>query len=373
MNLISRWHHRQQTINRKNKILLTASAALLLLLFIWLGYWLHQRLTHVSDNDAQIKGEMITLTSRVDGWLTQRPVIDGDNIKQGQLVAQIDERDARLRLAAITSNLQMSQAQIRYTQAQRQMTDQTTQAQLAQTQAQLASSVAALDNARHQLALAQANFHRDDSLLAAGGVARKNWDESHTTLLQRQSEMQQAQDQLNAQRAALANVQAQRQQLDVLDRQIEVQTKQTDTLHAQQAQIQQEINDRALPAPVTGVVDKTFANVGDYIQAGQWVMMVHDPKNLWVEANIKETEIADIAPGAKVAITVDAWPDKPFSGHVLHVGNAATNQFALLPSPNPSGNFTKITQRVPVRISLDSMDSRLKPGLMVEVSIDVSH
>jgi len=128
---------------------------------------------------------------------------------------------------------------------------------------------------------------------------------------------------------------------------------------------------------VDGVVDRTIVNVGSYVQAGQWIMLVHDPRNLWVEANIKETAIGRVRVGQKVDIQVDAYPDKHFSGHVIRVGDAATNQFALLPSPNPSGNFTKITQRVPVRIALDdpendSPDNRLKPGLMAEVSINVA-
>ena len=123
-------------------------------------------------------------------------------------------------------------------------------------------------------------------------------------------------------------------------------------------------------------MDRTLGDVGDYIQAGQWVMMVHDPKNVWVEANVKETALNDVAVGQQVEIGVDAYPGMVQRGHVIRVGNTATNQFALLPSPNPSGNFTKITQRVPVRIAFDGkanqVDPRLKPGLMVEVAINVA-
>ena len=100
-------------------------------------------------------------------------------------------------------------------------------------------------------------------------------------------------------------------------------------------------------------------------------MMLHDPNDVWVEANVKETEISRVHVGARVTVSVDAYSGV-LHGRVLRVGTAATNQFALLPSPNPSGNFTKITQRVPVRIAIDKPEHPLQPGLMVEVSIDVT-
>ncbi|WP_253073557.1 HlyD family secretion protein [Sodalis ligni] len=340
---------------------------------MWFIHWLSWRFGHVTENDAQVRGEVVTLASRVDGWLVARPVIDGDRIKKGQVLAQIDDRDARLRLAEVEGNLASANAQILYTQAQRQTTDQTTQAELDQAKAQLTVAETTLSDAGHQLTLAQANFKRNDSLVKGGSVAQETWDESHTTLLQRQDQQRQDEAQLLAQRAAVSNALAQRGQLQVLDRQIDMQRKQLVALQAQADQLKQEISDRQLRSPVDGVVDRTLADQGDYVQTGQWVMMVHDPKNVWVEANVKETDLEHIAVGQGVDVTVDAYPGLVSHGHVIRVGNAATNQFALLPSPNPSGNFTKITQRVPVRIALDNVDGRIKPGLMVEVAIDVAH
>ncbi|WP_230492588.1 HlyD family secretion protein [Martelella alba] len=360
-------------LGRRRKVMFILGAIILIALIIWFASWLRWRLNHVTENDAQIHGEVITMASRVDGWLMARPVIDGDHIKKGQVVARIDDRDARLRLAEVEGNIASAEAQVSYTQAQRQTTDATTAAQRDQAKAQLAVEETALTDAGHQLALARVNFQRDDNLVKNGLVSRKEWDESHTTLLQRQDEQNQAQAQVLSQQAALADAQAQRGQLQVLDRQIDMQRKQLLSLHAQADQLRQEISDRTLRSPVNGVVDRTLADVGDYVQTGQWVMMVHDPKDVWVEANVKETDLEHIAVGQPVDVTVDAYPGLVSHGHVIRVGNSATNQFALLPSPNPSGNFTKITQRVPVRIALDNVDARMRPGLMVEVSIDVSH
>ena len=98
--------------------------------------------------------------------------------------------------------------------------------------------------------------------------------------------------------------------------------------------------------------------------------MFHDPKEIWVEANVKETDIGHLKPGMPADIKVDAYPGQLFKGEILRIGQAATNRFALLPDPNPSGNFTKITQRLPLRVKLIDKDARLRPGMMVEVIIE---
>jgi len=359
--------------SRRKKIMLLVGLVVFIAVLACFINWLSWRFAHVTENDAQIRGEVVTMASRVDGWLVVRPVIDGDRVKKGQILAQIDDRDARLRLAEVEGSLASANAQILYTQAQRQTTDLTTQAELDQAKAQLTVTETTLSDAGHQLALAQSNFQRDDSLVKGGMVSKQAWDQSHTTLLQQQDQQRENQAQLLAQRAAVSNALAQRGQVQVLDRQIDMQRKQLLSLQAQADQLKQEISDRTLRSPVDGVVDRTLADVGDYVQTGQWVMMVHDPKNVWAEASVKETDLEHIAVGQGVDVTVDAYPDLVIHGHVIRIGNTATNQFALLPSPNPSGNFTKITQRVPVRIALDNVDGRIKPGLMVEVAIDVAH
>ena len=124
---------------------------------------------------------------------------------------------------------------------------------------------------------------------------------------------------------------------------------------------------------VDGVVSRAFVEVGEYVQPGQRILLVHDPQSVYVEANIRETDIRKVSVGQTVRVEVDAYPDQIFEGKVEHIGYAATSQFTLLPSPNPSGNFTKVTQRLPIRIALSQSEDLLRPGMMVEVFIDVRH
>jgi membrane fusion protein (multidrug efflux system) len=132
-----------------------------------------------------------------------------------------------------------------------------------------------------------------------------------------------------------------------------------------------DIADRTIVSPADGRVVMTFVRQGEHVSPGQRILMFHDPKEIWVEANVKETDVRLLKPGMKAEVSVDAYPGKVFAGEIFRVGQTATSKFALLPDPNPSGNFTKITQRLPVRITLTDKDPALRPGMMVEVSIAV--
>jgi len=299
--------------------------------------------------------------------------MEGDRVRGGQVLGEMDTRDARLRLAALEGKLAAHDAQIRQIAIQRDTTQQTTAAVIDDAQAQIAAAEAAVTVTAHQAELARADFVRADPQLGKGAISQQSWDHTRSTHLQQEAALRQAKAQLSARRAALAQATAQLGQVPMLEQQIEVLRGERAALGAQADQVRQEIADRTLRAPCDGTVDITFIHAGDYVQAGQWLMMMHDPNDVWVEANVKETAVGRVRVGQPASVTVDAYPDLVLHGRVLRVGNAATNQFALLPSPNPSGNFTKITQRVPVRIAIDKPEHALQPGLMVEVSIDVAH
>ena len=157
--------------------------------------------------------------------------------------------------------------------------------------------------------------------------------------------------------------------MTVLDRQLAELGPEEQRLQAQRAQAVLNLEDRTIAMPFDGVVDQVFVDTGEYVTAGQRLAMVHDPDRVRVEANVRETDIRFFRPGQTVHITVDALPGRTFEGTVERVGQAATSEFALLPNPNPSGNFTKITQRLPVRIAIAQDQGLLRPGMMVEVEV----
>jgi membrane fusion protein (multidrug efflux system) len=172
-------------------------------------------------------------------------------------------------------------------------------------------------------------------------------------------------------RNKLREARAETQRLAVLDSEIVILIHKEDELKAQLDRQRLDLEDRTIGSPVTGVVDRVFVEKGEYVTPGQRLLLVHDPKKVWIDANVKETDIRKIKVGQIADVTVDAFPDKEFKGRVIAIGNSATSEFALLPTPNPSGNFTKITQRLRVRVAIDQEQNLLRPGMMVEVFIDV--
>jgi membrane fusion protein (multidrug efflux system) len=134
-----------------------------------------------------------------------------------------------------------------------------------------------------------------------------------------------------------------------------------------------DIADRTIRMPFDGSVDRVFVDAREYVAAGQRLLMLHDPARVRIEANVKETELRHFRTGTSVQVWVDAYPGRGFEGVVERVGGAATSEFALLPSPNPSGNFTKITQRLAIRVALrpPPEPGLLRPGMMVKVRASV--
>ena len=185
-------------------------------------------------------------------------------------------------------------------------------------------------------------------------------------MLQRQDEQREAQAQQVASQAAYANTLARRGQLLVLDRQADMQRQQVKALQAQADQLKQEIADRMLRSPVNGVVDRTLGDVGDYIQAGQWVMMVHDPKNVWVGTNVKETALGEVAVGQPVTVGVDAYPGRLFAGEVSEVAQQAE----FTPKEvHMKDEREKLVFGVKLRIQ--NPEGLLKPGMPADARIQV--
>ena len=184
--------------------------------------------------------------------------------------------------------------------------------------------------------------------------------------------MRKAQADVAGARGTLAAAGGSRKNLQVIAQQLTVLARQADEIRAQIKRQEVDIADRVIASPADGKVVMTFVRKGEHVSAGQRIAMFHDPQKIWVEANVKETDVGALKPGMQADIRVDAYPGKVFRGEIFRIGQVATNKFALLPDPNPSGNFTKITQRLPVRIALTDKDAALRPGMMVEVDIDLA-
>ncbi|ALM54325.1 HlyD family secretion protein [Halomonas huangheensis] len=354
---------------------------LVLACLVWAGLAIHHRLTHVSAQDARVMADQVTVSSRLSGWVTDFSIIEGENLAKDDVVAQLYSQPDERELETLQAGVAAMQAQVDYQNSRLELAQAQLDGGVNITHQQLEASRAAMDAANARLEQARKDYERSNSLLANHSVSQQQRDEDYYVLQSAEAEFHQATQEVavsqaqadNAQVGFIGGSQMPLPNPDVIRAELAVASQELAQARSRLAQQQLRLDDLQVPSPISGVVDKTLIDEGEYISAGQPILMMHDPDGLWVEANIKETDVGELRLGQTVDITVDAFPDGDFHGHVAVIGRAATSQFALLPDPNPSGNFTKITQRIPVRIELDDGPIDLiGPGMMVEVDIDAT-
>lgn len=363
------------------RLKLAALAILALLCLVWMAFAIAHRLTHVSAQDARVMASQVTVSSRLDGWVTDFTITEGDHLNQGDTVARLYSEPEQRRLASLEAEVATRQAKVDYERTRLALGEQQFQGGLTITGQELDSAKAAEQAARSRLTSAREDYKRTEALYKKGSISKQRRDQDYYAYQTARAEYQRAKQEVavsrsqadNAHVGFLNGVQVPLPPPEVMRSRIKVAENELARARADLEEEQVRMRDLRVPSPISGVVNKTLVDQGEYVSAGQPLLMMHNPDDLWVEANIKETDIGELHPGQPVAITVDAYPDQHFAGEVRIVGRAATSQFALLPDPNPSGNFTKITQRIPVRITLtEGPVERIGPGMMVEVDIDIS-
>ena len=332
------------------------------------GYW---QWSHVSETDARVKAGTIAVSSRVSGWIVDIPVSDGARISKGDVLVEIDSRESKLRLAEHGSQISALAAEREQITAQIELIELTTARRVDALRSRAESAQVAVQAGREQYDLARAEFERSRALLKDGVVSRQRLDQVQAELSRAQERHEKARSNLAAALADVAEAEAERGQIKVLASRIEEVSYDEAQIAAQRDRQGLDVADRTIKSAVTGIVSETFVDMGEYVNPGQRLMLVHNPDAIWVEANIKETDIRHLSPGMAVDVSFDAYPNETFQGTVERIGQAATSEFALLPNPNPSGNFTKVTQRLPVRIAIDQADGKLRPGMMAIVDIAI--
>ncbi|MBT3330610.1 MAG: HlyD family secretion protein [Rhodospirillaceae bacterium] len=335
-------------------------------------YWVYGRYTNVVVYDARIKADMVMMSSRIDGWVTDVPASEGNKVEAGKPLIVIDDRESTLRLREIDAQRKSMRAERGRIEAEIRMIDHQTQGRFQASRAALTAAEAAKAGMDTELEQIRSDYERGQSLLAKKVISRQRWESLRTAYRMAGQEVLKSEADVAQATASVMEAQADRQRIDVLQGRLASLRFDEERLDTQHERQQLDLSDRTIKAPSNGTVDRTFVDPGEYVARGQRLLLMHNSDVIWVEANIKETDIRDVKLGAKAKILVDAYPDLEVVGEVVRIGNAATNQFALLPSPNPSGSFTKITQRLPVKIAIPQTEGLLRPGMMVEVEIAIT-
>lgn len=340
-------------IKAHRKRVLMGVAALAVVGLGWAGFdYLTIGRYLVSTDDAYVRADATTLAAKVSGYVEQVTVDDNSFVRAGDVIARIDDGDYRLAVESARDKVATQEATIE--RFGRQIEAQ--QAMVTQAQAQLVSSQA-------QAKRAQLELERQQKL--AGNAFA-----SQQTLEQSQANRDQADASVSASSAAVTAAIA---NVDVLTAQQLEAARTLAELKTAQAKAERDLSFTVIRAPVDGVIGNRAAKTGDYMQTGQRFASLVPLDDVYIDANFKETQLSRLRPGQPVDVSVDALPEHDIHGTVASMSPASGSVFSLLPADNATGNFTKIVQRIPVRIKVPADVANrklLRPGMSVVVSVN---
>jgi membrane fusion protein (multidrug efflux system) len=305
-------------------------------------------------DDAYLQADLTPISAKVPGYVRALPVQDYERVKAGQVLAEIEDDDYRATVAQVEANVAAAKAQIQTLEAQRSLQE----ANIRAARAVVAAATATFEQTGRDV-------RRQKTLVDTGSASVESNEHVDTTRAQLAAQL----DQNTAQAVAAER------QLDVLTAQL---AQAQAALSAQEANLNlAEINlgYTRIVAPQDGVIGQRQVQTGQYLGVGGQVATLTPLPHVWVIANYRETQLTHVAVGQRATVTVDTYPGHTLRGHVLALSPASGSQFALLPPDNATGNFTKVVQRIAVKIAIDDADGladRLRPGMSVISTIEAT-
>ncbi|PHV08817.1 secretion protein HlyD [Janthinobacterium sp. BJB412] len=311
----------------------------------------------VETENAYVSGHVHPVSSRVAGVVTRVLIEDNQLVKEGDVIAELDPVDQQVKVEQIQAQIASAEQQV--VQAE---------AQIAQVQAQASAAGAQVAQSEAQLLRAKQDAERYGQLYNSQmkAVSKAELDAANAGRSSAVADLAAKRDNAGAAKAQIAAAGASR---DVFKAQVNV-------LRVQLKDAQQQLGYNRIVAPVTGRIGKRSIEVGQRVQPGQSLTAIVQ-QNVWLTANFKETQLAELQPGQHVSVKIDAMPGKTLVGTVDSFAPASGAQFALLPADNATGNFTKIVQRVPVKIvfkpeDIKAMNGRLVPGMSALAEVEIN-
>ena len=304
-----------------------------------------------STDNAYVRGQVTLVSPQLAGYVGEVAVQDFQHVKAGQILVKLDDRIFAQKLEQAKATLAGQQAALANSEQKRRSDE-----------ARITSSQAQVDSAQAALKAAEASWKRIEPLLERGVTTQSQADQARAALDQSTASLHQAQAALEVSRQDLASTLVSRQSLEaaVQGAQAAVRLAEID------------LQNTRIVAPEDGKLGEVGARVGQYVAAGTQLLALV-PERIWVIANFKETQLAGMEAGQPVTFTVDALQHAQLNGHIERFSPAAGSEFSVIRTDNATGNFTKVAQRVPVRIAIDpdqALAEHLSPGMSVVVSVD---
>ena len=386
-----------------------AAVLLLAIVIIGGGLFVRNSLAWESTDDAQVNGHIMPLSARINGYVLEVPVIEGQLVHAGDVLVTIDPKDYRIAVEQAEAMFADSQASATSSRFNVPITSVTTKSTLDSAETAVVNAEAGFlaaeqnfESAKAVLEQAEANAARSDAdlvryeqLVAKQDISRQQYDQAvaaakgnrsgvvsaGASVRAAEQAVRQAQGKLLQARADLRSAETAPQQISMTRAKADAADAQARERKAQFDQAELNLSYTVVRSPVTGIVGKKTVEVGQNVGIGQELVEVVPLDDVWVTANFKETQLAHMWPGQPVEIKVDAY-GRTWKAHVTNMGAGAGSVFSLLPPENATGNYVKVVQRVPVRLDFDRTSDRnpgsdfnaeglLKPGLSVEPEVRV--
>ncbi len=309
-------------------------------------------ITHETTDNAQIETSIVPVLTRIAGYVKTISIKDYDSVGQNQLVAEIDDAELQMQLEEQKADLQQSLADV------------------SNAQAQLENGILALKNNKGLIDLktikqkkSNNDLTRDQNLFKEQAITRKQLEETEFQLSSSNQELSNAQTEL-----ATAN-----NRIAVLRQNVNRAMALIDMKKTKIKETELKLSYTKIITPSAGKIGKKNINIGQFVQAGTPLFSIVNDSSYWIVANFKESQLESLQEGKKVNIRLDAFPDLTIEGTILSLSDATGAKFSLLPPDNSSGNFIKVTQRIPVKIAINNQaafKNKLRAGMSVFITVD---
>jgi membrane fusion protein, multidrug efflux system len=393
-------------IFREHPVGARATALLLLIVVIVSGgLFLSNSLAWESTDDAQVNGHIMPLSARINGYVLEVPVIEGQLVHAGDVLVTIDPKDYKIALEQARATFEDAQANAAGSRLNIPVTSVTTRSNVDSASTAVAnaeagskaaeqnfeSAKAVLEQAEANAAKSDADLVRYEQLVAKDDISHQQYDQAvaaakanRSGVVSERANVQAAEQAVRQAQGKLLQAEADLRSAQTAPQQISMTIAKADAADAQarerKAQLDQadlDLSYTVIRSPVTGIIGKRTVEIGQNVSIGQELVEVVPLDDLWVTANFKETQLAHMRPGQPVEIIVDAY-GRTWRAHVTNTGAGAGSVFSLLPPENATGNYVKVVQRIPVRLDFDrsagqnfNAEGLLKPGLSVEPRVRV--
>lgn len=325
---------------------------IVLLIAAYFGYQkINYEMHHETTDNAQVEARFVPILPRVAGYIKTLHVEDYSEVKKDSLLAEIDDSELTLQLEEMEADLAQAETDI-----------ENARASINNANASVVSAKANLEVVQTRKDKAQKDFERDQNLLKDGAITQKQFDDSKANLDVTTKQLEATKNDVTVAQSRIGIIQAQLKKAEA-----QIALKKT---RIEQQKLK--LSYTKIYATTDGKIGKRNIDAGQFVQAGAPLFTIVNDNQFWVVANFKETQLEHVKLGQEVEVKMDAYKSQPLKGKIVSISDATGAKFSLLPPDNATGNFVKVTQRVPVKIEIEEADkykSLLRAGMSVEVSI----